>query len=123
MNRPSHKELFGKLNEAGKAVEHGRIALLNQVSLAADAVELEYDIELDLMEVLTELLESATPSDYTGSRPPKRSYEQDIQGLELFAFTVASRRFRCRVYFKFALSQEWFWLVSLHSDRFIREGS
>ena len=104
-------------------VEQGHIALLNQVSLAADAIDLEYDIAFDLMEVLTELLESATPSDYTGSRPPKRSYEQVIQGLELFAFSVASRRFRCRVYFKFALSQEWFWLVSLHSDRFIKEES
>jgi hypothetical protein len=123
MNRPSHKELFGKLNEARKAVEQEHIALLNQVSLAADAVELEYDITLDLVMVLTELLESASPSDYTGSRPPQRSYEQDIQGLELFAFTVTSRRFRCRVYFKFALSQEWFWLVSLHPDRLIKEGS
>jgi hypothetical protein len=42
----SHKELFGKLNEARKAVAQGQIALLNQLSLAADAVELDYGITL-----------------------------------------------------------------------------
>jgi hypothetical protein len=123
MNRPSHKELSGKLNEARKAVAQGRIALLNQVSLAADAVELDYDITLDLLMVLTELLDKASPLDYTGSYPPQRSYEQDIQGLELFAFTLTIRRFKCRVYFKFALSQGWLWLVSLHIDRWVKEGS
>jgi hypothetical protein len=121
MNRPSHKELFGKLSEARKAVGQGRVALLNPVSLAADAVELDYAIEFDLVKVLTELLEAASASDYTGSHPPQRSYEPDIQGLELFAFTVASRRFKCRVYLKFALAQGWFWLVSLHPDRPVKE--
>lgn len=96
---------------------------MNQVSLAADAVELDYDIELDLVKVLMELLDAASPSDYTGSRPPQRSYEQDIQGLELFAFTVTSRRFKCRVYLKFVVAQGWFWLVSLHPDRPIKEES
>jgi hypothetical protein len=65
MNRPSHKELFGKLNEARKVVAQRQIALLNQLSLAADAVELDYDITLDLVTVLTELLDMASPQDYT----------------------------------------------------------
>ena len=78
--------------------------MLNQVSLAADAIDLDYDISSDLVRVLMELLEAATPSDYTGLHPPQRSYEQDIQGLELFAFTLASKRFKCRIYVKFALA-------------------
>lgn len=123
MNRPSPKELYGKLRVARQAVEKGRVALLNQLSLAADAIELDYDIGLELGEVLMELLETATLADYTGSRPPQRSYEQDIKDLELFAFTVGSRRFKCRVYFKFALEEETFWLVSLHQDRPIKEES
>lgn len=121
MNRPSYKELFNKLREARKAVAENRIALLNPMSLAADAIELDYDIQLELIIALMELLEAATPSDYTGSRPPQRSYEQDIQGLELFAFIVTSRRFKCRVYLKFALAENCFWLVSLHPDRPVLE--
>ncbi len=121
MNRPSHKELYGKLRSARQAVGEGRVALLNQVSLAADAIELDYSIGTELGEVLVGLLKAATPADYTGSRPPQRSYEQDINGLELFAFTVESIRFRCRVYFKFAMVGETFWLVSLHQGRPVKE--
>lgn len=121
MSRPSHKELFNKLRAARKAVEKGQIALLNQLSLAADAIELEYDIETELKTVLMELLEAATPQHYTGSHPPQRSYEQDITGLELFAFTVESPRFNCRVYIKFALTDDTLWLVSLHQDQPMKE--
>jgi len=121
MNRPSHKELFGKLRVAREAVRKGRIALLDQLALAADAIELDYSIELELEAVLSELLEAAAPAHYTGSRPPQRSYEQDIKGLELFAFAVESQRFKCRIYFKFALQDEMFWLVSLHQDRPMKE--
>jgi hypothetical protein len=121
MNRPSHKELYSKLRSARQAAREGRVALLNQLSLAADAVELDYSIALELNAVVVELLEETTPAHYAGSRPPQRSYDQDIQGLELFAFTVESSRFKCRVYLKFALERETFWLVSLHQDRPIKE--
>ena len=123
MKRPSHKELFGKLRAARKAVETGQIALLNQTALAADAIELDYSITTELNAVLVELLEETTPADYSGFRPPQRSYEQDIQGLELFAFKVGSKRFKCWVYLKFALAGEMFWLVSLHPDRPTKEES
>ncbi len=116
MNRPTHKELMGKLRTARKAIEAGRVALLNQEALAADAIEMDYSLELELNEVLFELLEETTPAHYTGSRPPLRSYEQDIQGLELFAFTVESKRFKCRVYYKFSFAEKIFWLVSLHQN-------
>ena len=121
MNRPSHKELYGKLYSARQIVKEGRVALLNQIALAADAIELGYVIESELSDVLAELLGATAPNHYTGSRPPQRSYEQDIQGLELFAFVVECDRFKCRVYFKFALENEIFWLVSLHQNRPMRE--
>ena len=123
MNRPSHKELIGKLRSARQAIESGQVALLNQVSLAADAIELNYSIALELNDVLVELIEETTPAHYTGSRPPQRAYEQDIHGLELFAFTVEIKRFKCRVYFKLALAGGIFWLVSLHQDRPMKEES
>lgn len=123
MNRPSHKELFGKLRSARQAIEKGQVALLNQLALATDAIELGYSIETELNAVLIELLEETTPANYTGTRPPQRSYEQDIQGLELFAFNVESKRFKCRVYLKFAMAGEVLWLVSLHQDRPLKEES
>lgn len=123
MDRPSHKELFGKLRSARQAIEAGRVALLNQLAVAMDAIDLDYSIETDLNAVLIELLEATTAADYAGARPPQRSYEQDIKGLELFAFVVESKRFKCRVYYKFALAQGVFWLVSLHQDRPIQERS
>lgn len=121
MNRPSYKELYSKLRSAKEAVRDGKVALLNQPALVADAIELEYVVEAELIKILSELLDETTPANYTGRRPPARSYVEDIKGLELFAFTVESRRFRCRVYYKFALAQDMMWLVSLHQDRPLRE--
>jgi hypothetical protein len=92
-------------------------------ALATDAIELDYSIELELDAVLTELIEETTPLHYTGARPPLRSYEQDIKDLELFAFVVESKRFKCRVYFKFAIAGDVFWLVSLHLERPMKEES
>jgi hypothetical protein len=114
MLRPSHKELYGKIREAKKAVSEGRILIVEQEAVAADALELEYLIETELLGVLQELLEETSPGHYAGTRPPQRSYEREIEGLELFAFVVESNRFKCRVYYKFALAEEFFWLVSLH---------
>jgi len=121
INRPSNKELYNKLRLARQAVDAGRIALINPLALAADAIELDYSIELGLNTVLDELLRQTTPAHYAGSKPPLKSYEGDIQGLELFAFVVESSRFNGRVYLKFALAGEMFWLVSLHKDRPIKE--
>jgi hypothetical protein len=117
MRRPSNKELFGKLRDARAAVQHGNIFLIDQEIIAEDAIELDYDISDELQEVLAELLDETTLHHYAGSRPPQKSYKQDIEDLELFAFVVESRRFACRIYFKFALVEGSLWLVSLHQDR------
>ena len=117
MMRPSHKELYGKIHEAKKAVSEGRVLIVEQEAVAADALELEFLVETELLGVLEELLEETSPGHYAGTRPPQRSYEREIEGLELFAFVVESVRFKCRVYYKFALAEEFFWLVSLHQDK------
>ncbi len=93
------------------------VFLLHQESLAEDAIELGYDIGSELFEVLEELLAETKIGHYAGARPPQKSYKDDIDGLELFPFVVKSRRFGCRVYFKFAVSEGSLWLVSLHKDR------
>ena len=117
MQRPSYKELFNKIKEAKKAVAEKRIILLNQNVIACDALELGYLIEEDLVNVLSELLNEILPENYVGKRPPQKSYEQDIKDLDLFAFKLDSTRFGCKVYLKFTLGGDDFWLVSLHRDR------
>jgi hypothetical protein len=117
MARPSNKELFGKVRDARAALGSKRLLLIEQDVIAEDAIELGYDIGSELLEVLAELLEEAAPAHYAGSRPPQRSYKREIEGLELFPFVVDSDRFKCRVYFKFAIAEGSLWLVSLHQDR------
>jgi hypothetical protein len=117
MQRPSKKELFGKLRDARAAVNQGNIFLIDQDVIAEDAIELGYDIGDDLPQVLADLLEEMTVYHYAGSRPPQKSYKQDIEGLELFPFVIESHRFACRVYIKFAIIEDSLWLVSLHQDR------
>jgi len=117
MQRPSHKELYKRILEARSAVSEGNVFIINQVAIAGDAIELGYLVETDLITVLEELLNTTAPANYAGTRPPQKSYETEIEGLELFAFIVDSTRFKCRVYYKFALTDDVFWLISLHPDR------
>ena len=123
MKRPSHKELYNKRREARMAVSKGLIILLNQDIIAADAIELEYTIGTELIPILQELLDYTTPDHYAGSWSPQKSYQREIEGLDLFPFVADSSRLKCRVYYKFALVEGRLWLVSLHQDRLIKEES
>jgi len=117
MARPSHRELNGKLQTALKFVHANRIVLVEPAVLVADAVELGYSIRDELQLVLIELLNVSSPEDYVGYRPPQKSYETKIRDLELWAFSVASPRFELRIYFKYSLCGDTFYLVSLHACR------
>lgn len=115
MARPSHKELNGKLKVALDAVHGNRINLVESEVIVADAVELGYSIRHELQLVLLELLNNTGPEHYAGHRPPQRSYEKLIRNLDMWAFSVACPRFEPRVYYKFSLHNECFYLVSLHA--------
>lgn len=117
MKRPSYKELTTKIRGAQAAVDSKQVYLIDQDVIAQDAIDLEYDVETQLIEVLAGLLKETTPDHYAGVRPPQRSYQPAIEGLELFAFAVESSQFKCCVYVKFALLGEALWLVSLHQDK------
>ncbi len=121
MNRPSHKEIQGKLRESRAAVRKENVFLIDQDVIAEDAIELGYDIQEELLDILSELFEEISVDDYAGSRPPQKSYQDDIHGLDLFPFVLASRRLECRVYVKFALTEAGLWIVSLHKDRSVKE--
>ncbi|WP_236892740.1 hypothetical protein [Desulfoluna limicola] len=117
MKRPTRREIDHRLRDAEGAVASDALQILNPESVAADAIELGYLIHRDLPRVLAELIQTATADDYAGGRPPEKSYENKILANELFAFRVYSKRFDCRIYLKFTLFDETFWLVSLHRNR------
>lgn len=121
MGRPSYKELTRKIRQAKEAAANGSIFPLEPLSLACDAIELGYLIE-DLGSVVIDLLDELNPGIYAGSRPPKKSYEAAIKGLELWEFIWPSRRFGCDLYFKFTIRQGVLWIVSLHENRPWKKG-
>ena len=115
MHRPSHKELTRKLKNARKLSAHQRLSIVEPFSFAADAIELGYDIE-DLCAIVSSLLNEIISDYYVGDRPPQRSYEDCIQGADLFAFEWQSAVLSAKVYCKFALVNDRLWLVSLHKS-------
>lgn len=122
MIRPTHKELSKKIRLAISAVLAEKIIILNQTAVAADAIELGYDIS-DIKNVLVDLLNEIDADYYVGDHPPEKSYEKKIKNLDLWPFRWGSKRFGCEIYFKFVLKNEQLWLVSLHEHRENKEGT
>ena len=116
MRRPSDRGLFNKIRQAKTAVKNGAILTVDPIVIAADAIELDYQVG-DLNGVISTILNEIRPSNYAGQRPPKKSYKPEIKGKELFAFRWVSKRFGCNAYLKFALKEDNFYLVSLHQHR------
>lgn len=108
-----------KIKAAKQAVSKGLIILLDdqEESIISDALELGYEVENELIDILSDLLSRTKSEDYAGTRPPQKSYEREIKGLELFAFRINSNLPGCKVYYKFSIQGNELWLVSLHKDR------
>lgn len=117
MSRPSHKEISNKIALAMTAVENGNISMLNMLSLVADADELGYLIEDDLDGLLMELLGKSSLDNYAGTRPPQKSYQQEVQGAELFAFVIEETSLNGPIYYKFSMVDDIMFLISLHQDK------
>lgn len=120
--RPSHKELSNKLRQAVELVTEGRVSILDPNAILADSMELGYSFIPEFALIIQELLDLATPENYTGARPPQQSYEAEIKGAVLYAFVVESSQLNgINIYFKFALYKDALVIVSLHEDR--KEGN
>ncbi len=116
MERPSFKELYGKIEQAKGAIEKKQIFTIDPEVIAVDAIELGYEVS-KLNKILSIILKEIDPKDYIGNRPPQKSYENEIKGFELFAFRWMSKIFGCESYLKFSIKQDSVYLVSLHQDR------
>lgn len=113
---PSHKTRVEQLELAAQAVIKGNLLLVAPDVIVADLMELGCSID-DLPHILSDLLIITKPDDYTGTRPPQRSYEPVIRDCEMYAFKTVSKIIGCTVYYKFTIKKDYLWLISLHKDR------
>ena len=113
---PSYKTVDGKIKQAIRAVECGKIYLLDQDVIAADLLDLGVEIG-GISALLLEILQKISPRHYEGTHPPQKSYKAPILECELYAFVVELKSKGCFVYLKFAIKNNFLWLVSLHENR------
>lgn len=115
--RPSNRELTKRLDEAKEVLKnrHGVFAIPSKA--VGELNDLNIVDTNDVWPLIRELLEEISPKDYKGSRPPQKSYEKAINGLELLAFSWWSLKCAKKMYIKFVLKNERYYYVSLHESR------
>src|SRR4051794_16659992 len=101
--RPSNKELFGKLKEAVEFLSKKEGLFAEPGKAAGELNALNVGDSSEVWTLIPILLKEIKPDDYTGSRPPQKSYEKSIEGRELFAFSWNSEHLGKKMYLKFAL--------------------
>ncbi len=116
-NRPSDRELIKRLNEAKEYLKNRYGLFANQSKAVGELNDLAIEDTNDVWQLIRELLEEILPQDYKGSRPPQKSYEKAIVGLELLAFSWWSPKCAKQMYIKFVLKDERYYYVSLHQSR------
>ncbi len=120
--RPSDRELIKRLNEAKKYLKNQRGLFVNPSKIVGELNSLDIGDTNDVWLLISDLLEEISPGDYRGARPPQRSYEKAIIGLELLAFSWWSTRLAKQMYIKFVLKNERYYYVSLHQSRSTGQG-
>jgi hypothetical protein len=114
--RPSDHELFKRIEEAKCFLDKHNGLFANPAKAVGELYALNIAETSDLWLLIRELLQEIEPKDYSGGRPPQKSYEQQIANQELLAFSWFSNILKKEMYIKFALKQSRFYYVSLHTS-------
>lgn len=103
-----------KADELIKAGSNSR-RVLKPVSFQSQLRSLDITAE-EMWDVVLEVIPEISPVEhYEGGRPPQKSYEEDIKGVELWAYSWISKRFVDQeMYLKFAIQDDVVWIVSFH---------
>lgn len=115
--RPSDRELTNRLKEAKEFLKSRPGVFANLSKAVGELNDLDIGDTNEVWQLIGILLEEITPNDYKGTRPPQKSYEKAIAGLELLAFSWQSRKYGKQMYIKFVLKNERYYYVSLHQSR------
>jgi hypothetical protein len=116
-NRPTEKELYNKLKGALSLLNVREGLFVDPGKAVGELNALGIGDSMEVWPLIRELLLEITPSNYTGGRPPHKSYEKAIEGKELFAFSWDSSRLGKKMYLKYAIKDDRFYYVSLHDNR------
>lgn len=117
VSRPSDRELNKRLNEAKEYLKDRHGVFANPSKAVGELNDLNIADTNDVWDLIRDLLNEITPKDYMGSKPPQKSYEKVIAGLELLAFSWWSPKCAKQMYIKFVLKNERYYYVSLHQSR------
>lgn len=120
--RPTERELIKRISEAKECLKDRNGWFAIQSKAAGELNDLGIGDSNDLWPLIRELLEEITPKDYRGTRPPQKSYEKAILGIELLAFCWWSPRLAKQMYIKFVMKNERYYYVSLHSSSTEQKG-
>lgn len=115
--RPTDHELLKRINEAKEALKNRQGVFANPSKVVGELNELGIGDSNEIWSLIKDLLEEIAPKDYRGTRPPQKSYEKTIIGLELLAFSWQSRKLAKMMYLKFAIKNGRYYYVSLHESR------
>jgi hypothetical protein len=115
--RPSGHELTKKIKNAIEAVRQKRRDFVNISKVVGELEALDIMDSSEVWDLILILLEEVKPENYSGGRPPYRSYEKKIEGIELFSFTWHSQHLQQEMYIKFALDGDIYVYVSLHKSK------
>jgi hypothetical protein len=101
---------------------------VSPLKLAANFATLKLFSPEEQRKALVTALQEISAQDYSGGRPPEKSYEAGVRGDELFAFAWDSTYFRRRMYFKFCLHKEGedsfsLYIASLHPENPVKAGT
>lgn len=118
--RPSNKETINKLKKAEQLIKAGSSnrRVVKPVQFQSQLRSLDLTPK-EMWDTILEIIPEINPVDhYEGTRPPQKSYEKDIEGVELWAYSWTSAKFdNEEVYLKFALQEEVVWIVSFHYSK------
>lgn len=116
-DRPTHKELSGKLRVAKDRLDDGKWQPVNYRAFVEDCEELNLQTAEERIEALKKVMEEITPEHYIGRRPPLKGNRGDILEVDLFEFEHKSGFLNERIYFKFAVGGAQLFIVSFHKSR------
>ena len=116
-DRPSHKEVLGKILNARTKIAGSDWAPADFQALLPEFDALDLITTEEHNRALESALNEIRPEHYAGYRPPQKSYEQVCREAELFAFAWDSAFFGCRMYLKFCFVKETLYIVSFHKSR------
>ena len=126
--RPSHKEVNGKLAAAKALIQLDRWRPAEYAKMQANWDEIEAVCSMDTAapedqtSLLLAALNEITPERYCGGRPPDKADEKSVRGREMWEFRWVSVFFGREMYLKFCVGKgdeanRRLYMLSLHPDR------